>query len=89
MRNIDVLREPLRNKGTAFTAEERERLGTADLSCGRIFPPAARMREVALAVATAVAEAAFATGVATHPRPPDLAAHLRRGMYAASYSGAD
>lgn len=60
-------------------------VGAQDLACGRIFPPAARLREVALAVATAVAEAGYAKGIAAVPRPPDLAAHIRQGMYAAAY----
>ena len=57
-----------------------------DLACGRIFPPAVRMREVALAVATAVAEAGYEQGVATRPRPADLAGQIRRNMYAATYT---
>jgi len=56
-----------------------------DLACGRIFPPATRMRAVALAVATAAAGAAYDKGVATVPRPADLAAHIRQSMYAARY----
>jgi malate dehydrogenase (oxaloacetate-decarboxylating)(NADP+) len=56
-----------------------------DLALGRVFPPAARMRAVALAVATAVAEVAYEERLATRSRPPDLAAHIRQSMYAASY----
>jgi malate dehydrogenase (oxaloacetate-decarboxylating)(NADP+) len=56
-----------------------------DLAAGRVFPPAARMRQVALAVATAVAEVAYEARLATVPRPPDLADHIRKSMYAASY----
>jgi malate dehydrogenase (oxaloacetate-decarboxylating)(NADP+) len=57
----------------------------ADLALGRIFPPAARIRDVAAAVAIAVAEVAHAQGVATHARPADLAADIRQRMYRATY----
>jgi hypothetical protein len=43
----------------------------ADLEQGLLFPPAARIREVALAVAIAVANAAYDRGLATTPRPAD------------------
>jgi malate dehydrogenase (oxaloacetate-decarboxylating)(NADP+) len=56
-----------------------------DLAAGRVFPPAARMREVAAAVATAVAEVAYAQALATRPRPADLGAHVRACMYRAQY----
>ena len=58
----------------------------ADLALGRIFPPAARMRQAATAVATAVAGIAYAQGVAARERPPDLAAYVRAAMYRADYS---
>jgi malate dehydrogenase (oxaloacetate-decarboxylating)(NADP+) len=57
-----------------------------DLAAGRVFPPAARMRQVALAVATAVAEVAYESHLATVPRPPDIESHIRRSMYAGDYS---
>jgi malate dehydrogenase (oxaloacetate-decarboxylating)(NADP+) len=56
-----------------------------DLAAGRVFPPAARMRQVALAVATAVAEVAYEARLATRSRPPDLGAYIRQSMYAAAY----
>jgi malate dehydrogenase (oxaloacetate-decarboxylating)(NADP+) len=52
-----------------------------DLASGRVFPPAARLREVAVSVAVAVAGAAWEEGVAREPRPRDLAAHVRARMY--------
>lgn len=58
----------------------------ADLKAGRIFPPASRMREVAAAVATAVAEVGYAQGLAQKPRPPDLGAYIRARMYRADYA---
>jgi malate dehydrogenase (oxaloacetate-decarboxylating)(NADP+) len=57
-----------------------------DLARGCIFPPAARMREVAVAVATAVAEVGYAQGLAQRARPDDLAANLAASMYRASYA---
>jgi malate dehydrogenase (oxaloacetate-decarboxylating)(NADP+) len=57
-----------------------------DLQCGRVFPPAAKMREVAASVATAVAEVGYAQGLAQRPRPADLAAYIRKGMYRAEYA---
>jgi malate dehydrogenase (oxaloacetate-decarboxylating)(NADP+) len=56
-----------------------------DLDQGRIFPAAARMRDVALAVATAVARVAYDRGLATKPRPADVAVAAARAMYAPTY----
>ena len=58
----------------------------ADLEQGLLFPPAARIREVALAVATAVADAAYDRGLATKPRPADLAAAAAGAMYVPQYA---
>jgi malate dehydrogenase (oxaloacetate-decarboxylating)(NADP+) len=57
------------------------RISEADLEQGRIFPVAARMREVAAQVAAAVAAVAYAQGHATQPRPLDLRAQAARVMY--------
>jgi malate dehydrogenase (oxaloacetate-decarboxylating)(NADP+) len=59
----------------------------ADLRDGRIFPPAARMRDVALAVAVAVASAAYSRGLTTKPEPADLGAAAAAAMYVPSYAG--
>jgi malate dehydrogenase (oxaloacetate-decarboxylating)(NADP+) len=56
-----------------------------DLAAGRIFPPVARMREVAAAVATVVARTAYAEDFATRAQPPDIATHVRAGMYRGEY----
>jgi malate dehydrogenase (oxaloacetate-decarboxylating)(NADP+) len=56
-----------------------------DLAQGRIFPAAGRMREVALAVATAVATVVYDRGLATKPRPADLAAAVAGAMYNPQY----
>ena len=58
----------------------------ADLDAGRIFPPLDEIREVAVDVATAVAEVAFETGEAAADRPADLRAAVATAMYRPDYS---
>jgi len=74
--------------GMFFAAAEAlaGQVSAADLAAGRIFPPAARMRDVAAAVATAVAGVAHAEGLASRSRPQDIAAHVRGSMYRGSYA---
>ena len=55
------------------------------LAQGTIFPPLERIREVSLAIATAVAQDAYDTGVATVPKPRDLEAHVKSLMYEPEY----
>ena len=62
-----------------------DQTSNADLQSGRVFPPATRMRDVAAAVAVAVAMVAYEQQLATGPRPPDLDAAVRRFMYSPSY----
>ena len=57
----------------------------ADLNEGRLYPPLPRIREVALAVAEAVAEVAYRRGLAGMPRPDDLRAHIISLMYEPMY----
>ena len=57
----------------------------SDLAAGRVFPPQARMRDVAVAVATAVATIAYEQHIATKPRASDLAASIRATMYRPAY----
>ena len=57
----------------------------ADLALGRIFPLQTRMREVAAAVATAVAGIAWEQELATAPKPRDLPAAVRAAMYRPAY----
>jgi malate dehydrogenase (oxaloacetate-decarboxylating)(NADP+) len=52
---------------------------------GRIYPTLPRIREVSAAIATAVAEIAYDQGLATEPRPADLAKHVRDFMYNPTY----
>lgn len=56
-----------------------------DLDGGAVFPPASRMRGVALAVGVAVATVAFEQGVATRTRPPDVMNAVFRAMYSPAY----
>jgi malate dehydrogenase (oxaloacetate-decarboxylating)(NADP+) len=56
-----------------------------DLEIGRIYPDLARIREVSTAIALAVAENAFARGLARQARPDDLAAHVKAQMYQPDY----
>lgn len=67
-------------------AEELANLVTQDdLDQGRIFPALTRIREVSLAIATAVAEVVYARGLTDMPRPKDLSAHVQAQMYDPSY----
>jgi malate dehydrogenase (oxaloacetate-decarboxylating)(NADP+) len=60
-----------------------------DLAQGSLYPPLAKVREVSARIGAAVAEVAFASGLATAPRPADLFAAMRARMYDPAYrSGA-
>ena len=56
-----------------------------DLAVGRVFPPLERIREISVSIATAVAELAFETGLATEPRPDDVRALIQSQMYDPGY----
>jgi malate dehydrogenase (oxaloacetate-decarboxylating)(NADP+) len=56
-----------------------------DLEADRIFPLAARMRDVAARVATAVAAVAYEQGHAAAPRPADLQREVAKAMYQPEY----
>ena len=56
-----------------------------DLEQGSVYPPLARIREVSATIAAAVAEVAYQRGLATRPRPADLAAHIKSLMYEPKY----
>jgi malate dehydrogenase (oxaloacetate-decarboxylating)(NADP+) len=58
---------------------------TEDLATGCIYPSLSRVREVSASIAIAVAEAAYANGLATVPRPDDLPAYVRSQMYEPYY----
>ncbi len=57
-----------------------------DLAQERIYPAAPRLRQVALAVAQAVAERAWDEGLAHQPRPADVAAAIAHLMYTPRYA---
>lgn len=81
-----------RVRDSMFFAAARALAGAVtaeDLAAGRVFPPQSRMREVAAAVGAAVAGVAFDEGVATRPRPADLAGAIRAAMYVPDYAAAE
>ena len=53
----------------------------ARLAEGAIYPPLAEIRAVSAQIALAVAEQAYADGLARLPRPDDLLEHIRAQMY--------
>lgn len=55
------------------------------LKLGTLFPPLTEIRQVSLAIATAVAEEAYKEGVARTPRPSSIRDHLAGQMYDPSY----
>ncbi len=60
-------------------------VGTDDLAAGAIYPPLARIRQVSLAIAVAVAEKAWEEGVAQEQRPEDVECMIRELMYEPGY----
>ncbi len=52
-----------------------------DLAKGRIYPSLKMIRKVSLAIAVAVAEVAYAQGLADEKRPADLSAFIQAKMY--------
>ncbi|MBI9074788.1 MAG: NAD-dependent malic enzyme [Desulfatibacillum sp.] len=57
-----------------------------DQEQGRLLPPLTRIREVSLEIATAVAEVAYKSGLATKPRPEDLKEYIASLMYEPAYT---
>jgi len=64
-----------------------ERVTQQDLEQGSLYPPLAQVRDVSARIAAAVAEVAFARGLASVPRPEDPLAFVRSKMYVATYRG--
>ena len=57
----------------------------ADLAQGSLYPPLRGVREVSARIAAAVAEVAFARGLAEIDRPDDLLGFMRAQMYDPTY----
>ena len=55
------------------------------LATGNLYPPLRNIREVSAQIAVAVAEMAYAQGLARAPRPDDLEARIRATMYSPVY----
>jgi malate dehydrogenase (oxaloacetate-decarboxylating)(NADP+) len=55
------------------------------LAQGTVFPPLERIREVSHAIAMAVATEAYDSGLATAPKPKNLAEHVRSLQYQPDY----
>jgi malate dehydrogenase (oxaloacetate-decarboxylating)(NADP+) len=60
-------------------------ISAEDLKQGRVYPALARIREVAAAVADAVAEVAYQHDLATKPRPDNILAAIKSQMYEPQY----
>ena len=56
-----------------------------DIERGALYPPLGNLREISAHIATAVAEFAFAAGIAQATRPPELTAAIRDSMFDPSY----
>jgi len=56
-----------------------------DLAQGRIYPPLTKIKNVSIAIATAVAEVGYSQGLAGKPKPDDLSAYIRSQMYEPEY----
>ena len=57
----------------------------ADLAQGSLYPPLADVRSVSAHIAAAVAEVAFAEGLARVERPADLLEYVQGHMYDPRY----
>ena len=61
------------------------RVTEQDLAQGSLYPPLARVRDVSAHIAAAVAEVAYAKGLAGRPRPADVLGDVRSQMYDPTY----
>jgi len=61
------------------------RVTDEDLETGLTYPPLTKIREVSNYIAAAVAEVAYAEGLATEERPDDVFGHIASRMYEPSY----
>ena len=68
-----------------FLAASRELaklVSEADLEQGSLYPPLSAIREVSAQIGVAVAEYAYAHGIAGNERPENLDVAIRNFMYA-------
>ncbi len=57
-----------------------------DIAMGRLYPALSKIRDVSVAIATAVAEDAYRSGLTDRPRPAALDADIRARMFVPKYS---
>jgi len=57
-----------------------------ELAEGRIYPKLQRIREVSLAIAVAVAQEAFRSGLAEEPQPVEIEGEIRKRMFRPEYA---
>ncbi|MGD2112364.1 MAG: NAD-dependent malic enzyme [Gammaproteobacteria bacterium] len=62
-----------------------EQVSEADLATGTLYPPLARIRQVSLAIAVAVAEQAWTQGLAQTQRPANVEQMIAARMYDPAY----
>jgi len=60
-------------------------VSNADLERGRVYPSLSKIREISLAIATAVARVAYDQKLATVPEPEDLQTFIAEDMYQPVY----
>jgi malate dehydrogenase (oxaloacetate-decarboxylating)(NADP+) len=60
-------------------------VGEESLAAGRLFPDLGGIRELSAQIAVAVGEVAFAEGLTSIDRPPDLLAYVKRKMFTPCY----
>lgn len=62
-----------------------DQVSDADIEHKSVYPPLTKIRDVSKAIAVAVAEVAYAEGLAEIPRPKDLSAWVTSQMYVPEY----
>jgi malate dehydrogenase (oxaloacetate-decarboxylating)(NADP+) len=62
-----------------------DRVDADDLAAGSIYPPLSDIRSLSLSIAVAVAEVAYAQGLAGAPKPDDLERAIVDYMYDPHY----
>jgi malate dehydrogenase (oxaloacetate-decarboxylating)(NADP+) len=76
-----VVREMFLEAAITLAAE----VSDSDLAEGRVYLPLHKIRDVSLAIAVAVAQVAYAQGLARAPKREDLRAHIKSLMFEPSY----